>query len=257
MKIVMLGLAGIALLAGGCVSTGNYGDTVSLLESERMLNGQLKTELLAREAQISDLESANRDWQQSYERALELASKPAKTEVVVQQVPLDSALDDLRNAIGQELTVLDGFNVIRASHAVGVRLDDGADVLFMPGSWKLTDKASQSLGRLATALKQTFDAHPDYVARIDGHTDADPIRRAAQQGIQDNTHLGFMRAHAVMQFLIDKGLPKNRLFVLSAGEHIPVATDKRLNRRVEVWVSNPEGFSLNARPNTPAPAVRR
>ncbi len=257
MRMILLGLAGISLLAGGCVSTQGHKDTIDLLESERMLNGQLKTELLAREAQIADLETANREWQDSYNRALELASAPGKTEVIVQQAPLDTTLDELRDAIGRDLTTLDGFNVIRASHAVGVRLDDGSDVLFMPGSWKLTDKASQSLTKLATALKQTFAAHPDYVARIDGHTDSDPIRRAAQQGIQDNTHLGFMRAHAVMQFLVDKGLPKNRLFVLSAGEHIPVGADKKLNRRVEIWVSNPEGFSLNARTGGGAPKVNR
>lgn len=247
MRIMLLGLAGLSLLTGGCVSSGVQRDTVGLLEQERGLNSQLKTELLAKDAQIADLEKANKDWQDAYNRALELASKPTETKVVVEQAPVDSALDELRNKIGQDLTSLDGFNVIRADHAVGVRLDDGQDVLFLPGAWTLTEKATKSLSKVATALKDTFAKNPDYVARIDGHTDTDPVKTAKKQGIIDNTHLGFMRAHAVMTYLATQGIPSERMYALSAGEHIPVGGEKKLNRRVEIWVSNPAGFSLTAR----------
>jgi len=247
MKLLLIGFAGLSLLATGCVSSGGYNDAVNLLETERQMNGGLKRELLSREAQIAQLEEANKKWQDAYNRAVEIASQPVPAQVVVQEVPIDGALDDLRNAIGKELTSLDGdWNVIRAQHAVGVRLDDGQDVLFMPGSWKLTDKATASLGKLATALQDTLKKNPDYVVRIDGHTDSDPVRSAKKAGIEDNVHLGFMRAQAVRTFLIEKGIVASKVFVLTAGENLPVGADKKLNRRVEVWVSNPAGFSLTA-----------
>lgn len=245
MRMMLLGAAGLALATAGCVSQGGYEDAVNLLDAERSLNSQLKREVLARESQIADLESANKKWQDAYAKAMEIASQPAPAQVVVQEMPLDQALDDLRNAIGKELTSIDGdWNIIRADHAVGVRLDDGAEVLFMPGSWKLTESANKSLAKLAKALKDTLATNPDYLVRIDGHTDSDPIRAAAKAGIEDNTHLGFMRAQAVRKYLIDQGISASKLVVLTAGENLAVGTDKKLNRRVEIWVSNPAGFSL-------------
>lgn len=258
MRMLLVGLAGAALLTGGCVSTRGYDDALGLLENERTLNNSLKQELLARDSQLSELEKANKDWQSAYNRAIELASQPVTTQVVIEEVPIDNALDEVRNVIGRELTSLEGdWNVIRAAHAVGVRLDDGAEVLFMPGSWKLTDKATKSLTKLATALKDTLTRHPDYIARIDGHTDSDPVRAAKKVGINDNTHLAFMRADAVRQFMVAQGVDEKRLFVAAMGEHMPVSGDKKLNRRVDVWVSTPEGFSLNSARPKAAPTVRK
>jgi chemotaxis protein MotB len=89
--------------------------------------------------------------------------------------------------------------------------------------------------------------------RVDGHTDSDPVKKAKAAGIKDNMHLSTMRAMAVKDFLVSKGVPADRVFVAGFGEYWPLNTgntpkDKQRNRRVEVYLGSADALSIGALP---------
>ena len=76
----------------------------------------------------------------------------------------------------------------------------------------------------------------NWVLRVDGHTDVDPINTPQ---FQSNWELSAARSIAVVKALIDKGIPPNRLVAAGFGEFQPIDpadTDeaKARNRRIEL-----------------------
>ncbi len=228
-----LGLASLS----GCVSQGAYKDLAERVKNEQDLNTAMKQEMVQLGKHLKELQTANVD----LANALQASDQSTHQEVKVEE-EIDSMLAEWSTQL--ESNLFSDFEVLQADHAMGVRLDDGKDVLFASGKWALTQKAKQSLDVLSEIIIETLKNHPSYVVRVDGHTDNDPIRSLKKQGIQDNTHLAFMRANAVRRYLVDKGIDKDDVYVMAAGEWIPVSEQKKLNRRVEIWVSTPAGFSL-------------
>lgn len=113
------------------------------------------------------------------------------------------------------------------------------DVLFASGSSDLTVKGRAALDALVDMLKK--DPNP---IRIDGHTDIDPVRKTKEQYPDGNIELGAKRAIAVRKYLIERGIPENRISIASYGEFKPVlpgkdADSKSRNRRVEVLLQYP------------------
>jgi len=244
-KLILSAALGLSALMTGCVSTGGYNDLAQRVENEQDLNQQLKTELVRYQTNVKDLQGANA------ELAAELKKKPGQI-TVIKEVPVQakidtSALDAELDALRKELEggLSNDFAFLKADHAVGVRLDDGASVLFNSGSWDLTGSAKSSLKALAEIVKDSLNRNPNHIVRVDGHTDSDPVRTLKSKGIETNTVLAFRRANAVRDYLVEQGIPAKKLSVLACGEYMPISNQKKLNRRVELWVSTPEGFSLN------------
>ena len=108
-----------------------------------------------------------------------------------------------------------------------------------------------SCGTPITATQVKTDA--TLFVRVDGHTDSDPVKKLKTKGINDNIHLSTMRAMAVRDFLVSKGVPQDRVFVAGFGEFWPIAAgksakDKQRNRRVEVYLGDPDALSIGALP---------
>jgi len=106
------------------------------------------------------------------------------------------------------------------------------DLLFAPGSARLTDSVRAALDRLVERL-QLGDL--DYVLEIRGHTDATGADA-------ENLQLGDRRAEAVRDYLQRaREIPEDRLVTLTFGELLPIAADDHpnpfsRNRRVTVRV---------------------
>jgi flagellar motor protein MotB len=117
-----------------------------------------------------------------------------------------------------------------------LRVEIPADQLFMPGSPFLKDDAKQTIGAIATDLRQNF---PEHIIGIEGHTDDSPTH---SQQFPSNHHLSAAQALAVYNAVIEQGsLPAVQLFVIGhGGNHAVVsnATDagKARNRRIEFVV---------------------
>ncbi|MCA8940299.1 MAG: OmpA family protein [Planctomycetes bacterium] len=239
----------IAVMSGCAVSTKDYDGLVKRVEQERAINHGLKSQVVQLETDLAKVEEANVRYREALEKALEVQP----TEVVVATAPANTQdVNDEVSKLGQEIRDLvksknnSEFAVVHASHAVGIRLDDGIDLLFRPGSRSLTANAKTSLSALAEMLKETLEKHPEYLVRIDGHTDADPIQKAKPNGVVENIDLGYQRANTVRKFLVEAGIDQKKLMVLSAGEWMPIGANKAQNRRVEIWVSTPDGFSFSS-----------
>lgn len=127
-------------------------------------------------------------------------------------------------------TGFEGIAGVTGTHGAGeVTATIESDLLFAPGSATLTSGAKQALNQVAQVLNSQYSGRP---VRIAGHTDPDPIRRS---GFTSNYHLGFERAFAVRQHLIERGVNADRLYLASFGPHRQKET-KAKSRRVEIIV---------------------
>ena len=116
-----------------------------------------------------------------------------------------------------------------AAGTVTVRVP--GDVLFDPGQATIRTGAKATLDKVAAALKSQY---PGKQIRVEGHTDADPIRVSKWKS---NQELSEARAAAVKQYLASKGVEANSLSTKGfAADRPRSTTDKSLNRRVEIVV---------------------
>ncbi|TDQ84245.1 chemotaxis protein MotB [Dongia mobilis] len=121
---------------------------------------------------------------------------------------------------------------------VGDRFVFQSEVLFASGSATIEEAGKAQLDELATTLillSLNIPEDLDWVLRIDGHTDKRPI---ATYQFPSNWELSTARAVAVAKYLIDRGLPPDRLVTAGYAEFRPLDpadTDEAFtkNRRIE------------------------
>jgi flagellar motor protein MotB len=109
------------------------------------------------------------------------------------------------------------------------------DVLFDPGKVALKNSAKSTLAQIAAVLKSDYAGH---TIRVEGYTDADPIRKSKWK---DNLHLSAERAMAVYRYLSERGVDADRMYAAGFGAsnfRAPNTTPagKAQNRRVEIVV---------------------
>jgi chemotaxis protein MotB len=122
---------------------------------------------------------------------------------------------------------------------VGDRFVLQSEVLFQAGQAVLRPEATSELDRIATAvLELTREIPPDipWVLRVDGHTDARPIQSPQ---FPSNWALSASRAISVVQYMMTKGIPPQRLVAAGFGEFQPLefgTSDEAYarNRRIEL-----------------------
>ncbi|HMA14872.1 MAG TPA: peptidoglycan -binding protein [Kiloniellaceae bacterium] len=121
---------------------------------------------------------------------------------------------------------------------VGDRFVFQSEILFDSGSATINPDGRPQLARLADTLKQIASEIPDdleWVLRVDGHTDRQPINTLA---FPSNWELSTARAVSVVKFLVEQGIPADRLAATGFGEYQPLETGGdeiayRRNRRIE------------------------
>lgn len=121
---------------------------------------------------------------------------------------------------------------------VGDRFVFQSEVLFDSASANLGPSGAGQIRQLAETLKQVIDEIPDdinWILRVDGHTDRRPIDTAR---FPSNWELSTARAVEVVKFLIDQGIPPERLAATGFGAQQPLDTGNseaalRRNRRIE------------------------
>ena len=121
---------------------------------------------------------------------------------------------------------------------VGDRFVFQSELLFASGSATVADEGRPQLARLASTLKGIAADIPgdlEWVLRVDGHTDRAPINTYA---FPSNWELSTARAVSVVKFLVEQGIPAERLAATGFGEFQPLdgGGDEiayRRNRRIE------------------------
>jgi chemotaxis protein MotB len=123
---------------------------------------------------------------------------------------------------------------------VGDRFVFQSEVLFPSGSDIINDAGRGEMKKLADALIELQKEIPpeiNWVLRVDGHTDNRPLSGAGRY--RDNWELSSARSTSVVKFLIENGVPANRLVAAGFGEYQPLdgadTEDARAkNRRIEL-----------------------
>ncbi|MGH1434668.1 MAG: OmpA family protein [Lewinella sp.] len=106
------------------------------------------------------------------------------------------------------------------------------NIQFETNSSNLKIDAFGELNKLIAFLED----HPDKEIRIEGHTDN--VGTSA-----DNQKLSSDRANAVLEYLVEKAIARDRLMAVGKGDTVPIATNaneegRRINRRVEIVILN-------------------
>ena len=111
-----------------------------------------------------------------------------------------------------------------------------SDMVFAPGSWKLSDDGKEIISKMAKKLAPTQQNK----LVVTGFTDDSPIGpELEKQGITSNEILSQKRAEAVREFLISQGMDPDKVEAVGHGESNPVAKNdtakgRSQNRRVEL-----------------------
>lgn len=183
---------------------------------ERIRQGEVerqRVQLQAREAEA--------------ERARQLAEERAR-EAEASRSMAEAAIEDAER-MAQEMQEMEARQTER-----GMVLTL-SDVLFETDSDQLQEGAEITLDR----LEQFLNDNPERKLLIEGHTDS----RGSEEYNRD---LAQRRATSVVEALVQRGVPSDRLRPVGLGEAYPVASNDNAggmqqNRRVEIVISNPDG----------------
>ncbi|WP_225766272.1 peptidoglycan -binding protein [Inquilinus sp. Marseille-Q2685] len=208
----------------------------STSESERSRGEQLAAEAAALRRQLSDIESTLRDSEKTVsDKDVEIANLTSRlNQALVRRVDELSRsrsvfFGKLRDVLGERQDV----------RVVGDRFVFQSEVLFPVGSAELQPGGEEQLAAFAATLKRIAAQFPpdvDWLLRIDGHTDRQPITGGP---FPTNWQLSTARALSVLNFLSSQGIPPQRMAAAGFGEWQPLDPGNtpeayRRNRRIEL-----------------------
>jgi len=132
----------------------------------------------------------------------------------------------------------EGYDVAFDAAAGTITVTLQNSILFDSGQATLKKATSAELDHIRSVLRQKYAGKQIDVV---GHTDTDPIRKTKDKW-KDNWELSAQRALTVARYLIQRGLPEDKIRAVGCGESRPVAsnanaTGKAKNRRVEIVVN--------------------
>src|SRR5918995_1543438 len=231
------------LIESGGAAQARAGELGAALDAERQATGRalnqveiLSQQIAAMRRQLAALEEAlaaseSRD-RESQARIADLGSRL--------NVALAQRVQELAryrsDFFGRLRQILGNRPDIRI---VGDRFVFQSELFFERGQAVLRPEAMPELDRIAALLLDLQRQIPPdipWVLRVDGHTDARPINTAQ---FPSNWGLSASRAIAVVQYLISKGVPPQRVVAAGFGEFQPLdlgTTDEAhaRNRRIEL-----------------------
>lgn len=128
----------------------------------------------------------------------------------------------------QQLARADEVSIERQQTSISITF--ATDFLFEENSFRLNPDGCEQIYHVAEILRR----YPKTVVRVDGHTDGTGTE-------QRNLDLSERRACAVMDALVNAGVPPSRITAQGLGKTRPVASNdteagKRLNRRVTLEI---------------------
>jgi chemotaxis protein MotB len=187
--------------------------------------------------QLEDLSVISSSQAESIKQSLEnLGAKDAYIQTLQQAMAHKDSLNmalvtNLKGAIGD---LSDKDINIKVEKGV-VYIDISDKLLFKSGSYTVTEKAKQVLGKVAEVLKN----QPDIEFMVEGHTDNVPFHNGV---LLDNWDLSVKRATSVIRILQYKyGLSPSHIAAGGRSEYLPVETNdtaegRAANRRTRIII---------------------
>ena len=229
--------------AGAASAQGRAGALETQLDSQKQLTARALAQVELLNQQINAL----RRQLGALEEALDVSEKRDRES----QSRITDLGQRLNTALAQRVQELsryrsDFFGRLRAIlgerpdiRIVGDRFVFQSEVFFDASQAVLKPEGRAELDKLATIMTELMQKIPGdigWVLRVDGHTDVRPIANAQ---FPSNWELSSARAIAVVQFLMSKGIPPQRLVAAGFGEFQPLDPERndeafRRNRRIEL-----------------------
>jgi len=130
----------------------------------------------------------------------------------------------------------EGYDVAFDPSAGTITVTLPNSILFDSGKASLKQAISTELDHIRSVLRQKY---PGKLIDVIGHTDSDPIKKSKWK---DNWELSAQRALTVARYLIQRGIPEDKIRAVGCGESRPIASNanasgKAKNRRVEIVVN--------------------
>lgn len=228
---------------GASQAQGKVNELAGALDAEKKLTMRALAQVEVLNQQIAAL----RRQLAAIEAALDIAEKKEKDA----QGQIQRLGERLNLALAQRVEELKGyrsdfFGRLRAIlgnrpdvRIVGDRFVFQSELFFDTGQAVLKPEGRAELDGLATALLELINKIPPEIAwvlRVDGHTD---LRAINSPQFKSNWELSAARAISVVQYLISKGVPPQRLVAAGFGEFQPIDAEKTeeafaRNRRIEL-----------------------
>lgn len=259
-KMMMLAAVAMAAMAmTGCVSKGKYGALQEKYVSLGKEYNQTKIDLAQCQSggsslqdRLDDARRDNADLKEALAKAMENNSQGnvnisklvdevnSSNKYIKQLVEAKSKSDSLLMVLSNNLTRsldrddLKDVDIKVLKGVVYISLAD--NMLFKSGSYEISDRAMEILGKIAKIIKD----YKTYDVLVEGNTDNVPISRP---NIRNNWDLSCLRASSVVQVLQNKfDVDPSRLTAGGRGEYNPVATNsdasgRQLNRRTEIIIT--------------------
>ncbi|HRE37966.1 MAG TPA: OmpA family protein, partial [Chitinophagaceae bacterium] len=187
--------------------------------------------------QLEDLSVITAAQAESIKKSMEnIGAKDAYIQTLQQQMARKDSLNmalvmNLKGAIGN----LDDKDInIKVDKGV-VYVDISDKLLFKSGSYDVTERAKEVLGKVATVLKN----QPEIEFMVEGHTDNVPYKGGV---LLDNWDLSVKRATAVVRILQKQyGLDPAKMAAAGRGEYKPLEDNstregKAANRRTRIVI---------------------
>ncbi|MBD3863743.1 OmpA/MotB family protein [Olleya marilimosa] len=264
MKKILLFSAGALLLLSSCVSKKEFAaleakqkETQDLLNTATVkLNSCLADEaasaarLAELQARLADMKANNLALIESTKDMTMLTAQGAKNveksleslkEKDLRITRLQDALtkkDSVTLALVTSLKKEVGLNdpdieINVEKSVVFISLSD--KLLFKSGSYNITTRANEILGKVATVI----NAKPNFEAMVEGHTDNVPYNKGGV--LVDNWDLSVKRSTAIVRALQDLGVKPQQLIAAGRGDHLPLvpndtAENRAINRRTKIYI---------------------
>ena len=261
-KFILLGASALLLL-NSCVSKKDFlaleeknKNTQDLLNTATVkLNSCLSDKAavsaraVALQEQLANLKDTNKDLIESTKDMTVLTTKGAENlEKSLESLKeKDLKINRLQDALNKKDSVTlalvtslkkeVGFNdpdieINVEKSVVFISLSD--KLLFKSGSYNITTRAKEILGKVATVI----NSKPDFEAMVEGHTDNVPYKSGV---LLDNWDLSVKRSTAIVRALQELGVNPAQLIAAGRADYIPLvdnlSTENRaINRRTKIMV---------------------
>lgn len=250
MKKIMLLSATAAILLSSCVSQKKYAEleaqqqetqnqlntaTVKLnscLDEKDRLGTQINTlnnQNAALLNNVGDLATLSKKEAENLERSLEsIKEKDMKITLMQDAITKKDSVTlalvtSLKSVLGNISDEDIEINVEKG--VVYVSISD--KLLFDSGSYNVSPRAKEVLGKVATVVKNK----PNIEFMVEGHTDDQAIKNAV---IEDNWDLSVKRATSVVRVLQDDfGVPPERMTAAGRSFYIPVSSNETAEGRAK------------------------
>ncbi len=220
----------------------NYKENTQLREDQiKSLKSQVQDLQIARDNQLKTVEELaflSKSTSQNISATLDQLKSKDEYIKLLQKAKSKTDSINLALAVNLKGALADGINdqdieISVDKTIVFINLSD--KMLFKSGSYKLSSKANNVLGKIAKIL----ESKPGFEIMVEGYTDNIPIKK---DGIEDNWDLSVKRSTAVVRTLADKfKIDPNRLIAAGRGEYNALASNetaegRATNRRTRIII---------------------